>query len=57
MTDGGFTLDDVKEEEVILSDLYVFLVKMIAEKNGEHVSVVSVPQAIDFRVKPEDLTV
>lgn len=57
MADGGFTLDDVKEEEVILSDLYVFLVKMIAEKNGENVSVISVPQAIDFRVKPEDLTV
>lgn len=53
---GGHILYDVKEEEVILSDLYVFLKLKLAEENGETLDEIEVPYNIDFRVKPEKYT-
>ncbi|MBE6766046.1 MAG: DUF5107 domain-containing protein [Ruminococcaceae bacterium] len=56
MENGGHILNDVKEEEVILSDLFVYCVKGIADKNGEKLKDIEVPLIIDFRVKPEKYT-
>ncbi len=56
MANGGHILNDVKEEEVILSDLYAYLKKAIADKNGEELNEIEVPYNIDFRVKPEKYT-
>lgn len=55
---GGVVLTDVREEEVILSDLYVFLTRAIAAKNGEpEPHDIDIPRELDFRVKPEDLVI
>lgn len=54
---GGYVLDDVKEEETILSDIYAYLVTEIAKIKGETLDMIHIPEQIDFRVKPEDLKV
>ena len=51
---GGFVLNDVREEEVTLSDLYTYVKREIAKANGETETEFPIPQAIDFRVKPEE---
>ncbi len=52
----GLILNDVKEEEVILSDLYVYLKLKLAELSGEKIEEINVPYNIDFRIKPEKFT-
>ena len=56
MANGGHILNDVMEEEVILSDLYAYCVKGIADKKGEKIEEIEIPRQIDFRVKPEKYT-
>ena len=54
---GGFTLVDVKEEEIILSTLYARCYKAVAEKRGENIKAVEIPYSIDFRMKPDKIVV
>ncbi len=49
-------LDDVKEEEVCISDLYAFIMQKKAEENGETLDELEIPRDLDFRVKPEKYT-
>lgn len=54
---GGFILVDVKEGEVVLSDVYARCYKAVAEKNGETVTEVEIPVGIDFRMKADKVKV
>ena len=49
-------LDDVREEEVSISDLYAFIMQKKAEEEGKILDEIDVPRDLDFRVKPEKYT-